>query len=182
MKKDKTANKKMIKTVKELIPIAYYDTGLKAYKRTDGSYLDMFKIKTKDLYNASDDALEFDIYRLGKFFKTTGDDIKLIALNFPCDTSKQIEYIEKKIKTCKNEIYFKFLTQKKETLIWLNENSKSREYVFMIFAKNEQELDKIRTRIKSCLGTGVDGLMEIMEDGLKHRVLRKICNKNSAIF
>jgi len=186
-KKDETSKKKkekqpkVICTVKELIPIAYYDTTSKSYVLTDHRHMDMFRVKTKDLANGSPDDYAYDVYRLEKFYKTIGEDIKLIALNYPCDTSKQVKYFEHLIKKTKNSFYLKFLERKRDELVWLGKNTATREFIFMIWAKNKDDLDKLRANIKSCLGTDTNGLMENIPAEVKHSLLRKLCNKNLMI-
>lgn len=177
-KKKDTEKQKIDKTVLELLPFAVYDTKAQGYKLKDGSYMDLFKIRTKDLINCSHDSFKYDVYRLEKFYKTIGEDIKLVALNFPCETTNQIKYFEHLIRNCKNDVYLKFLERKRDELVWIGKNTTSREYVYFIFAKNYEELEKLRKSVLAALGTGPDGLMELLSADMKHKICRKINNKN----
>ena len=111
MKKTKTTNKNnkankthVSDTVKDIIDIYFYDDKLKCFIKKDKTYMDIIQINTKDLVSASNDDIEYDIMRYIKLYKMYADDIKIVAMNFPCRTGKQQEYFRQKIKNTSNEI------------------------------------------------------------------------------
>ena len=104
MKKTKTNNKNnkankthVSDTVKDIIDIYFYDDKLKCFIKKDKTYMDIIQINTKDLVSASNDDIEYDIMRYIKLYKMYADDIKIVAMNFPCRTGKQQEYFRHKI-------------------------------------------------------------------------------------
>lgn len=63
--------------------------------------MDLIEIKSQDLNNLSEDEVYFNMAMLSMFFRRYEIDIKLIALNFPSDMSKQKKYYMKKEKARK---------------------------------------------------------------------------------
>lgn len=63
--------------------------------------MDLIEIKSQDLNNLSEDEVYFNMAKLSRFFKRYEIDIKLIALNFPSDMSKQKKYYMKKRESTK---------------------------------------------------------------------------------
>ena len=96
MKKTKTTNKNnkankthVSDTVKDIIDIYFYDDKLKCFIKKDKTYMDIIQINTKDLVSASNDDIEYDIMRYIKLYKMYADDIKIVAMNFPCRTNSR---------------------------------------------------------------------------------------------
>lgn len=108
--------------------------------------------------------------------------IKLIALNFPSDMSKQKKYYMKKRESTKNARYQKWIDRKIEQFEWLELNQTTREYYCKIFADNEEKLVLQRNQMIDDLGIGRDGLLLEIEKMKKIEILNKCNNKNSMIL
>ena len=126
------------------LPERYYDDELDAFviekDMTGYRYMDLIEIKSQDLNNLSEDEVYFNMAKLSKVFKRYEIDIKLIALNFPSDMSKQKKYYMKKKESTKNARYQKWIDRKIEQFEWLELNQTTREYYCKIFADNEEKL------------------------------------------
>ena len=178
---DENGNSNGDKEEKELIPVQYYDTKNQCFSLDDGSNMDLFKINTKDINSASDDEKAWDNMRFAKFYRTYGEDIKYITLNFPCDTKLQQEYWKHKIEITKNEKLRELQRQRLFQLEWLEKNNTSREFYLMYFGKDIETLHKNRMSILSVLSTGKDGLVEELQLEKKIQIFYKLANKSSQI-
>lgn len=85
------------KSIQELIDVQGYDRENNCYRMKDGSYMNIIQITSKDLVNSSDDEVEYDCLRFARLYKLYAEDIKIITMNFPCDTTEQQYYIEHKM-------------------------------------------------------------------------------------
>lgn len=184
MKKTKTNNKNnkankthVSDTVKDIIDIYFYDDKLKCFIKKDKTYMDIIQINTKDLVSASNDDIEYDIMRYIKLYKMYADDIKIVAMNFPCRTAKQQEYFRHKIQTTSNEIYKKFLQRSLDELVWIEKNDMVREYYYMIFGKKESDIKKNRDLMFNVLGKGRNELLSEIDKNKKIQILERMNNK-----
>ena len=174
------------KNTLQLLPERYYDDELDAFviekDMTGYRYMDLIEIKSQDLNNLSEDEVYFNMAKLSRFFKRYEIDIKLIALNFPSDMSKQKKYYMKKRESTKNVRYQKWIDRKIEQFEWLELNQTTREYYCKIFADNEEKLVLQRNQMIDDLGIGRDGLLLEIEKMKKIEILNKCNNKNSMIL
>lgn len=169
------------KSMADLIPVRSYDRTKEYYIFTDGTCMDLFQVRTKDLINASDDEVEYDCMKFAKFYKTYADDIKIISLNYPCSTAKQQEYLRKKLESTNNPNKRYWLNRKLEEEVWIEENKSTREFYLMCFEQSEENMDKNRRKIISTLQTGTDGLIIQMPFEKKEQILYKLNNKNAML-
>ena len=91
-KPESSQNTTIIRKTSELLPIIGMDKGL--FCMSDGSYMDIFRIVTKDLISAAESEIEFDMLQFEKFYKMYAADCKLIGINFPTDTKRQQQYFQ----------------------------------------------------------------------------------------
>lgn len=161
-----------------LIPIATFEGD--AFRFQDGSYMDLIQIVTKDLLNMSTDALAFDNLNMANFYKTYADDLKIIALNFPKSTKVQQRYYEHKLAVERNPIYKKFLDSDYQMLKHIEQHNTEREYYFVIFAKNIEDLHNKQMRIFHMLGG--NGQVLKLDNKKKKQIIQKLNNKNTSIF
>ena len=137
VKKSKTTDEKehaINKSVLDVIPIAYYDTSVDAYKMKNGEYMDFFKINTKDIYSLSENERILYDLTFTKLYRTYPDDLKFITLNFPTNTRKQQEYWKHKIELTTNPFLKKQQEEKLFQLEWLQRNSTKREFYLCYYA------------------------------------------------
>lgn len=173
-----TARDREDKKLQDLIPVATFESG--AFRFQDSTYLDIIQIVTKDLLNMSADALAYDNLTMANFYKTYADDLKIIALNFPKSTKRQQKYYERKILEERNPVYRKFLNDDYEQLRQIEKERTEREYYFLIFARNLEDLHNKQMRILHTLGN--NGQVVEIDSKKKKQILEKLNNKNTSIF
>ena len=105
----------MPKSTTELLPFVGIDKGL--FLMRDNSYMDIFKLVTKDLISASESEIELDMLQFEKFYKMYAVDCKMIGINFPTDTKRQQQYYQRKIDSTNNPLFRRFLQTKYEELV-----------------------------------------------------------------
>lgn len=172
--------KKVKKSILEKIDVAeYLEEGY--YRMKDGTYMNLVQINSKDLINSSADEVEYDCMKFAKLYKLFENDLKLVVLNFPCDTKEQQAYLQRKINATNNQMYKKFLQQKYDELVWLAKNNTTREYYYMLYAKTQEEMQKEMLTLKSTLHLGNDGLLLEIPEEKKHKILYRLYNKNSLV-
>ena len=172
--------KKVRKSILEKIDVAeYMEEGF--YRMKDGTYMNLVQINSKDLINSSADEVEYDCMKFAKLYKLFENDLKLVVLNFPCDTKEQQAYLQRKINATNNQMYRKFLQQKYDELVWLAKNNTTREYYYMVYAKTQEEMQKEMLTLKSTLHLGNDGLLLEIPEEKKHKILYRLHNKNSLV-
>ena len=172
--------KKVRKSILEKIDVAeYLEEGF--YRMKDGTYMNLVQINSKDLINSSADEVEYDCMKFAKLYKLFENDLKLVVLNFPCDTKEQQAYLQRKINATNNQMYKKFLQQKYDELVWLAKNNTTREYYYMVYAKTQEEMQKEMLTLKSTLHLGNDGLLLEKPEEKKHKILYRLYNKNSLV-
>lgn len=169
------------KSVTDLIPIKKYDKRNDMYILNDGTNMDILQIQTKDLITSSESEVEYDCMKFGKLYKVYGADIKIVALNFPCNTYKQQQYLRTKLEKSSNSVFEHFLNTKLDELAWLEKNNTTREFYLFYFSQNVEDKEKNLTNILTILSTGRDGLIKRIPAEKKHQILFKINNKNSMV-
>lgn len=180
-KKAKLQKKSSVrKNVTALMEGIGYDPQTRCYPLKN-EIMDIVQITSKDLVNSSDDEVEFDCLKFAKFYKTYADDIKIITMNFPCNTKKQQQFLEYKMQQTENEVYQKFLQRYLEELVWISKHDTTREYFYMIFARNPEEMEKNVRTLRSTLGTGKTGLVQFIPEEKKHQILFRLNNKCNLI-
>lgn len=174
--KEKTIDK----AAREILPEIYYDRLNECFVN-ENLVFDIIKICSKDLVNSSDDEIDFDQYRYTKLYKIYSDDLKIICMNFPCNTQKQQSYLKKKIEGTNNAKMKHWLQRRLDELEWLEKNRTTREYYYMIFSKNLEEHLSNKNNIFSALQSGRNGLCETISEEEKIQILFKLNNKSSLI-
>ncbi|MCQ2510858.1 MAG: hypothetical protein MJ116_10400 [Lachnospiraceae bacterium] len=177
----KSKKKRFSKSTLELIPVRYYDRDYNCYVLSDGTMMDILQINTKDLISASQDEVEYDCLKLGKLFKTYAGDIKIVSLNFPCDTSSQQRYFREKLSNAKNEVYEYWLKVRLRELERIEKTHTTREFYFLFFSNSFEENEKNRNTFLITLAVGKDGLVSILPEEKKHQILTKMNNKNALV-
>lgn len=165
------------KSILELIDVQGYDKGNNCYRMKDGSCMNLIQITSKDLVNSSDDEVEYDCLRFARLYKLYAEDIKIITMNFPCDTTEQQYYIEHKMQKQANPVYKNFLQRKLDELVWLGKHDTTREYYYMIFAKDIDEMEKSVLLLTNTLGRGKNGLLMNLSEEKKRQILFRLANK-----
>ena len=166
------------KSTAELLPFVGIDKGL--FLMRDNSYMDIFRIITKDLISASESEIEFDMLQFEKFYKMYAADCKIIGINFPTDTKRQQQYFQHKINTTDNPLFKEILQTKYEELVDVNLYYTDREYYLMIFCPSYEKYLEARNIITVTLKNV--GLISDIDTEKKIRIITKLCNKATSVY
>lgn len=175
-KKEKIEKKDVYTKVTEVLP--FIDINDNHIILKDG-IMDILEIEGKDILSLTDIDLERDINIFHTFYKMISTDIKIVAMNFPVDTTIQKNYIDYKISKTKNNIYKSFLRDKKDELVFLEKHRTNKEYYLFLYAPNIQVLDSVRGNVSRTLTNALNVKELSLEK--KQCILFKLCNKTSKI-
>lgn len=164
-------------SILEKLPVRTYDQEHDVFVMQDGSCLDLIEVIPSDLANESEDAILTKKLRLTKLYKLYPDDLKIVTINLPSNTTEQQNFIRKKMESTRNEINRKYLKAKEKELIWIENNRTNREFYFMYFGKDVGQIIQKRDIITSALGTGKHGMAQIIDQNKKIMVLHLMLNK-----
>ena len=177
-KPESSQNTTIIRKTSELLPIIGMDKGL--FCMSDGSYMDIFRIVTKDLISAAESEIELDMLQWEKFYKMYAADCKIIGINFPTDTKRQQQYYQHKIHTADNPLFKEVLQTKYEELVDVNLYYTDREYYLMIFCPSYEKYLEARNIITVTLKNV--GLISDISVKKKIMILTKLCNKATSVY
>lgn len=76
-------------------------------------------------------------------------------------------------------MYKNFLQRKLDELVWLGKHDTTREYYYMIFAKDTEEMEKNTLLLMNTLGRGKTGLLAYLTEEKKRQILFRLANKCS---
>ena len=175
--KDKKAVESTRKNANDIIPIV--DVFNDAFKLRNGKLMDILRIQTKDLVNASEESVNTDMYLFTRLFKTYTDDLKIISLNFPTNTKSQQAYFQHKIAHNAHPLLASVLEEKLEELREDEKTSTSREHYLMLWGDSYEDLKKRAGTIFGALGNGLCSYCTLSK---KLQVLFSMNNMSSAIF
>ena len=166
------------KTTVDLLPFIRVEKNI--FYMRDDTYMDIFRITTKDLISASASELDFDMLQFEKFYKMYFADFKIVGINFPTDTKKQQQFYLHKINDTDNPLFKEILQTKYEELVDVNTYYTDREYYLMIFCKTYEKYLEAKNIILVTLGN-TNLVSEISVDR-KIDVITKMCNKATSIY
>ena len=144
---------------------------------TDNSLMELLNIKTKDLNALSKDEMEYDALKLSKIYKLDSADVKIISMNFPCNTSEQQNFLKRKMEKTDNEVYRHFLKTYLNELVWLQKKDTTREFYLCIFAKNSEILGNHVRRWLENLGHNKNGMLKQISNEKKIDIYNRLNNK-----
>lgn len=174
----KKAAKDVLTTTKELLDFVDTDERERIITRTGA--INIFKIETKDIYSFSETERKINIYNFIYFIRGFHEDFKIITMKFPVSTTKQQEYVTKKINKCTNEVYKVFLKEKLEELRYLEEHRFNKEFYLMTFYKKDDDIDQLEKKFVSRSNLGVN--LSRLDIDKKIKIIHKLNNMNSKLF
>ncbi|ELC8371503.1 hypothetical protein [Clostridium perfringens] len=178
LKKERKNSPKIRKTV--LDEMEELDITDNEFIKTKSGYLNIYQVNGKDVDSLSNYEQEDLIRNFMFFLREFIYDFKIVAMNFPVNTSEQQTYIQKKINITENELYKIFLNEKLEKLIELEKTKTNIEYYIIIFIdKEDSSNDVLNNLIRS---TNKDISLSEIDLEKKLKVLYKLNNLNSKIL
>ncbi|PEA68783.1 hypothetical protein, partial [Bacillus toyonensis] len=125
-RKKKEAPPKVKKSIAEIMQIIdMTEDGIFELKNEE--FLEILQVEGDDMFSKNSDEQAFVIFSHAYFYQAYKQSIKLVFLNFPCQTTEQQHYIEKKIKECTSPLYERILNQKLKELQFLEWGRTNRE-------------------------------------------------------
>ena len=173
---------KIPRFITELIPISDYDDLNQCFLFRDGRLFDIMQLECKNLYTMSSDEKQMDMLHYSKLYKTYGDDIKIVGINYPTDTTLQQAYLRHKLEVTDNPVFKKRLKDKLNEMELISEKSFDREYFLFVFAEDEKALRDNRNILTATLSTLGNPLIREISKEKKIRLLAKINNKSTAFY
>lgn len=182
-------DKKNIRNIKEDLPELHYDRRLSCFQYSDGSYLDIYLIRSKDLVNGDPDEIEMDCFTWAKFYKTYGMDMEIVSMMFPCDTHIQQRYWKRILEGNENPLLEPMIQRKIQELEYRGKHTEKKEFYLLCFFESVEELNAGRKTMEETMGirkliregnTVFEMLSEITEKK-KRQILFKFSNKNCNI-
>lgn len=168
--------------ITELIPISDYDDLNQCFLFRDGRLFDIMQLECKNLYTMSSDEKQMDMLHYSKLYKTYGDDIKIVGINYPTDTTLQQAYLRHKLEVTDNPVFKKRLKDKLNEMELISEKSFDREYFLIVFAEDEKALRDNRNILTATLSALGNPLIREISKEKKIRLLAKINNKSTAFY
>lgn len=129
-----------IKTILDKFPIRDYQDDY--FILDDGSIMNIFQIHGVSYLEASQEEIDGQIYRLAHYYRLQKDPIKILFLNYPSNTTRQQEYLKRKIEKARSEVYHNQLLNELNTLEFLEECRMDKEAFVFIFEENENSYQK----------------------------------------
>lgn len=167
------------KSIAEVIPIIdMTESGVFEFREEQG-FVDILQIQGTDIYSMNEEESEYAIYHLAHYYQSYQESIKIVSMNFPVSTERQQRFLLKKIETCQNPLYERFLVQKLQELQYLEWGRTNREYFLFVYGENEfvvkERVESSKRYLQRCIP-----LLE-MEEEKKIEILYKLHNQNSKI-
>lgn len=167
------------KSIAEVIPIIdITESGVFEFREEQG-FVDILQIQGTDIYSMNEEEAEYAIYYLAHYYQSYQESIKIVSMNFPVSTEQQQRFLLKKIETCQNPLYERFLVQKLKELQYLEWGRTNREYFLFVYGENEfvvkERVESSKRYLQRCIP-----LLE-MEEEKKIEILYKLHNQNSKI-
>lgn len=144
-KMERKKKRKSPQTVVDLLPFRYIkNDDCLVMKSGVTDYVQMSGIRVEDL-TPSDKQLAINQFHA--FLKTFDDELKIIYQTFPADTVAPLRHINYKIRQNTNPKFQTFLSHKRWELEEASKVIFHQEFYFQIFAKNDSELETLRSRL-----------------------------------
>lgn len=161
--------------ITELLPIVDI-TDFDAFTDKNGGIVELMQIKTKDLFSAKVEDIEYDMDCWSLFLKTYTNDLKIVYMGYPVEVTSQVSYIEKRISKTKNPIFRKELENEKKELLQAHKENLAKEFYLMIFSKDKKQYNSNMHSIYGILGRS--GITDFLPLPKKIQILSKMQNMN----
>lgn len=171
--------KRELQTSDKLLSEPKYNDKYQCFEQNYG-FMNILQIISKDIVNASEDEIVYDIAKLTKYNKLEYEDYKILSLNFPCNTMAQQDYIKGKIKKTANRQFEKFLNNSLYELEWVQDKKSKREFYLQIFSESGDGIRKMEADMKAALQTN-DRMIEDMSREKKETILFRLSNPASIL-
>ena len=164
---------KITRTVLDVFPIRDYQEPF--YLTDDNQLIDIFQIRGKSYYNASDEEVNSMVDTSAAFYRIYKPDLKFISLNYPTNTRQQQAFLAYKLQQPGLEKFRDLINEKLSALQYLEDNTTDREAFVMVFARNENHYETLR-RLLDRSGLNIVPVSKEKKDNIIFQ-LNNMCKK-----
>ncbi|SFD59941.1 hypothetical protein [Bacillus sp. UNCCL81] len=177
MKKKQNEDKPIIKkSIADIIPVIDL-TGNGFIELRNGEFMEILQLTTKDVYSLNEEDKNLNIYSFAFFLQSYLEDMKIVPLNFPVDTTIQQQHIQRKLERTDNQLYVPFLKKKLEELRFIEKNRTNREYYLFLYSESEFTLKNKAIQVERLLQRTTP--ISLLSEEKKIAILYKLNNLNS---
>ena len=144
----------------------------------DREIMDFYQIVCKDISSVSGDELDRDEACFAALYRTLHTDFKIIGINFPTDTGRQIRYFTEKMNNTSDSIFREILQKRLDEMEYLHQHITAREYYLMFFSDSKEQHRENQSIILSTLSQGSSPLIQQISMEKKVEVLYRMHNPN----
>lgn len=178
LKELKRESKNTLPSTRKVLP--FIDIDEEDIFITKQGFLDIYQINTRDTTNLSESEKQVYVYSFIAFLRNYVEDFKIVIMNFPVNTVKQQEYIERRIASSKNELYIHYLEEELDKLKFMENHRNNKEYFLMVFMKNKAERDNMTKKIELVQNIAVP--LKQLDLEKKIKILFKLNNMNTKLM
>lgn len=177
MKKKQKEDKPIIKkSIADIIPVI--DLSASGFiELRNGEFMEILQLSTKDVYSLNEEDKNLNIYSFAFFLQSYLEDMKIVPLNFPVDTTIQQQHIQRKLERTDNQLYVPFLKKKLEELRFIEKNRTNREYYLFLYSESEFTLKNKAIQVERLLQRTTP--ISLLSEEKKIAILYKLNNLNS---
>jgi|GEM_PF-575029 len=175
-RKEKKLKNKVKPSFAEISPIVDI-TANGFFEMSDKGYMEILQLSSQDIYSLNENEKNRNIYSLAAFFQWYLNDIKIVPLNFPVDTSTQQRYLKRKMERVAKAEYIPFLEERLKELQFIENERTNREYYMFIYADDEYTLLSRIRNVERMLQMALPIIR--LEEEKKINILYKLFNLNS---
>ncbi|MFB7141703.1 hypothetical protein ACFCYN_18790 [Gottfriedia sp. NPDC056225] len=177
MKKKQKEDKPIIKkSIADIIPVIDL-TANGFIELRNGEFMEILQLTTKDVYSLNEVDKNLNIYSFAYFLQSYLEDMKIVPLNFPVDTTIQQQHIQRKLERTDNQLYVPFLKKKLEELRFIEKNRTNREYYLFLYSESEFTLKNKAIQVERLLQRTTP--ISHLSEEKKIAILYKLNNLNS---
>ena len=176
-KTEQKGNGSYLKTNAEIFPFRFYDEQMSCFVLANGTYLDIVEKTPEDVGNMLPDEIEYKMILFAKFLKLYKDDIKLVFMNFPTNTTGQQNHLKRRLEKTSDPVRRKWLERKISELKRADKGTHLKESYFFIFSKTIEAHQKHMRELSV-----MEGGLVAMSFQKKCQILFKLANSNSIII
>ncbi|WP_098119155.1 hypothetical protein [Bacillus sp. AFS002410] len=177
MKKEQKEDKPIIKkSIADIIPVIDL-TANGFIELRNGEFMEILQLTTKDVYSLNEEDKNLNIYSFAFFLQSYLEDMKIVPLNFPVDTTIQQQHIQRKLERTDNQLYVPFLKKKLEELRFIEKNRTNREYYLFLYSESEFTLKNKAIQVERLLQRTTP--ISLLSEEKKIAILYKLNNLNS---
>ena len=160
------------KSVLDLMNITGYADHSGCFSASYG-FMDVYRIPTRNMQAMGDDEKDYEIMLWQRFYQNFNDDVKIVSVICPVDTSIPAEHLRKLLEETDDPVRKELLSVRIHELEMIASSFTERRYYLFIFASSPDDMKRDRIRVETLL----EGRVDRMDKHEKADVLRSILDQ-----